>query len=52
LIEEIFLQFGQYLDSKGLIINEGKMVNASFAVAPCQGNTCEKNLLTKKGKGG
>jgi len=51
LIEEIFSQFGQYLESKGLIMNEGKMVDASFTVAPRQRNTREENRIIKEGKG-
>jgi len=51
LIEEIFSQFGQYLESKGLIMNEGKMVDASFTVAPRQRNTREENKKINEGKG-
>ncbi len=51
LVEEIFAQFGTYLESKGLIINEGKMVDASFTVAPRQRNTREENKTIKEGKG-
>jgi IS5 family transposase len=51
LIEEIFAQFGQYLESKELIMNEGKMVDASFTVAPRQRNTREENKKIKEGKG-
>jgi IS5 family transposase len=36
LVEEIFVLFSNHLESKGLIINEGKMVDASFTVAPRQ----------------
>jgi len=51
LVEEIFAQFGQYLETKGLIMNEGKMVDASFTVAPRQRNTREENQLIKEGRG-
>jgi len=51
LVEDIFAQFGQYLESKGLIINEGKMVDASFTIAPRQRNTREENRLIKEGRG-
>ena len=34
LIEKLITEFRSYLESKGLIINKGKMVNASFSVAP------------------
>ena len=51
LVEEIFSLFTKYLDSKGLIMNEGKMVDASFTVAPRQRNTREENKKIKEGKG-
>jgi len=51
LVEKIFTQFNDYLDSKGLIMNEGKMIDASFTVAPRQRNTREENQKIKEGKG-
>ena len=51
LVEDIFLQFTKYLESIGLIINEGKMVDASFTVAPRQRNTREENKTIKVGRG-
>lgn len=51
LVEEIFAQFGQYIESKGLIINEGKMVDASFTVATRQRNTRKENEIIKEGRG-
>jgi IS5 family transposase len=51
LVEEIFSNFTKYLESKGLIMNEGKMVDASFTVAPRQRNTREENKKIKEGKG-
>ncbi len=51
LVEKIFLQFNNYLDSKGLIMNEDKMIDASFTVAPRQRNTREENKKIKEGKG-
>lgn len=42
LVEKIFFQFNDYLGSKGLIMNEGKMIDASFTVAPRQRNTREE----------
>ena len=51
LVEEIFTQFTQFLERKGLIMNEGKMVDASFTVAPRQRNTREENNIIKEGKG-
>lgn len=51
IVEDIFLQFTKYLESIGLIINEGKMVDASFTVAPRQRNTREENKTIKEGRG-
>lgn len=51
LVEKLFEQFRDYLVSKGLIMNEGKMVDASFTVAPRQRNTREENKKIKEGKG-
>jgi len=51
LIEIIFDQFTQYLESKNLIMNEGKMIDASFTVAPRQRNTREENQMIKENKG-
>lgn len=51
LVEDIFLQFTNHLESKGLIMNEGKMVDASFTVAPRQRNTREENKKIKEGNG-
>ena len=51
LVKEIFEQFRQYLETEGLIMNEGKMVDASFTVAPRQRNTREENKMIKEGKG-
>jgi len=51
LVEELFNQFRDYLEGKGLIMNEGKMIDASFTVAPRQRNTREENKMIKEGKG-
>lgn len=51
LVEVIFNQFIEFLDDKDLILNEGKMVDASFTVAPKQRNTKEENDKIKKGEG-
>lgn len=51
LVEDIFEYFNQHLESKGLIMNEGKMIDASFTVAPRQRNTREENKMIKEGKG-
>lgn len=51
LVEDIFKQFTDFLGAKNLIINEGKMVDASFTVAPRQRNTREENRIIKEGGG-
>lgn len=51
LVEELFNQFIGFLDDKDLILNEGKMIDASFTVAPRQRNTKEENDKIKKGEG-
>jgi len=51
LVETLFVEFREYLISKGLIMNEGKMIDASFTVAPRQRNTKEENQKIKEGKG-
>ena len=51
LVGEIFEQFTQFLSTKGLIMNEGKMVDASFTIAPRQRNTREENQMIKEGRG-
>ena len=51
LIEKIFFQFTEYLKLKGLIMNEGKMVDASFTLAPRQRNTRDENKKIKEGRG-
>jgi IS5 family transposase len=51
LVEEMFAEFTKFLDEKGLIVNEGKMVDASFTLAPRQRNTREENAKIKEGLG-
>jgi len=51
LVEVLFNQFASYLESKGLIFNEGQLIDASFTVAPRQRNTREENEKIKKGEG-
>ena len=51
LVKEIFEQFRQYLETEGLIMNEGKMIDASFTIAPRQRNTREENKMIKEGRG-
>lgn len=52
VIAELFNQFISYLESKELIFNEGKLVDASFTLAPRQRNTREENQKIKNGEGG
>jgi len=51
LVENLFFEFRKSLELKGLIINEGKMVDASFTVAPRQRNTRDENKKIKGGEG-
>lgn len=51
LIEEVFELFTKFLENKGLIINEGKMIDASFTITPRQRNTREENNKINEGKG-
>ncbi len=51
LIEKLFDQFISYLESKDLIFNEGRLVDASFTIAPRQRNTKEENQKIKDGLG-
>ncbi|CDN32508.1 Mobile element protein [Mucinivorans hirudinis] len=50
-IEKTFVLFRDVLNAKGLILNEGKMVDATFATAPIQRNTREENKQIKDGDG-
>ena len=47
----MFDQFHELLERKGLIFNEGKMIDASFVEAPRQRNSREENKQIKSGKG-
>jgi IS5 family transposase len=51
LSKDLFDLFGKELDKLGLIVNEGKIVDASFVEAPRQRNGREKNQQIKEGKG-
>ncbi len=51
VVERLFDEFRNYLANKGLIMNEGKMIDASFTVAPRQRNSKEENKNIKEGKG-
>ena len=48
--DELFKRFNRYLDCIGLIVNEGKIIDASFVIAPRQRNTREENKKIKEGK--
>lgn len=49
--DELFKCFYTHLQSLGLIVNEGKIIDASFVVSPRQRNTREENASIKKGEG-
>jgi IS5 family transposase len=49
VIEKLFEQFTEELQKKGLIANEGKMVDASFVEVPIQRNTRQENKEIKEG---
>lgn len=50
--DRLFKDFYGHLASLGLIVNEGKIIDASFVVAPRQRNTREENKEIKEGHGG
>lgn len=49
--DALFDRFREYLDSKGLSFNEGKIIDASFVEAPRQRNTRQENTVIKEGGG-
>ena len=51
LAKELFDLFLTHLDQLGLIVNEGKIVDASFVEAPRQRNNREENQQIKEGQG-
>ena len=51
IVELLFAQFLQFLEEKNLIFNEGKLIDASFTIAPRQRNTREENEKIKNGEG-
>ena len=51
LEEVLFVQFRNHLDSFGLYVNEGKIVDASFVEVPRQRNKREENEKIKAGEG-
>ena len=48
---KLFDKFNEQLASMGLIVNEGKIVDASFVIVPKQRNTREENKMIKEGEG-
>lgn len=52
LVDALFNLFASKLGELGLIVNEGKIVDASFVEAPRQRNSREENQKIKDGQGG
>jgi transposase, IS5 family len=50
LVKQLFDIFNQQLSQKGIILNEGRIVDASFVEVPRQRNTKEENALIKADK--
>lgn len=50
MAEELFLLFVNKLEDLGLVVNEGKIVDASFVDVPRQRNKREENEIVKSGK--
>lgn len=50
--DKLFAMFRDYMEARGLVFNGGKIVDASFVIAPRQRNTREENRQIKEGKGG
>jgi len=44
----LFNLFTQFLEERYIILNEGKMIDANFTIAPRQRNTKEENDKIKK----
>lgn len=51
LMQKLFDAFHDLLEQQGLICQQGKMIDASFVLAPKQRNTLEENEMIKQGKG-
>lgn len=49
-IEKLFNRFLEELKTKGLVVNEGKIVDASFVEVPIQRNSREENKKIKQGE--
>lgn len=50
VMEELFEQFTQQLEQRGIVTHTGSIVDATFVEAPRQRNTREENLQIKEGK--
>jgi IS5 family transposase len=50
LTEKLFQRFNQALQSAGLMVNEGKIIDASIVEVPVQRNTREENKAIKEGE--
>ena len=50
-VGDLFQRFVDYLNGKGLIFNEGRMIDASFVSVPKQRNTPDENKRIKAGEG-
>lgn len=50
-VGDLFQKFVDYLNGKGLIFNEGRVVDASFVSVPKQRNTPDENKRIKAGEG-
>jgi transposase, IS5 family len=50
LIEELFEQFGQHLETKGYIARGGQMIDATIVPVPKQRNSREENEAVKAGE--
>jgi IS5 family transposase len=51
IVEDLFIQFRIYLGDKGLIFNEGKIIDASFTEVPRQRNNRDENKQIKEDNG-
>jgi IS5 family transposase len=49
LVEKLFSLFIHELEKLNLIVNEGKIIDASFVEVPCQRNTRDENAQIKAG---
>jgi hypothetical protein len=50
LIPLLFNPFIEFIEDKNLMLNEVKMVDAGFTIAPRQQNTKDKMIILKKEK--